>query len=175
MEDIIEDSLTDKDIKDDFLPHAKIIKYNELDNYKNIDALLPKPKDYVIILIEQAPNEGHWVCICKNHGTIYYFDPYGNRATEDLEWNDKETNRLLDQDRKYILNLLNNSPYPVFYNDFRYQKMEPNINTCGRHVIFFIVNNQIYDRTLEEYYTFMQCLKKAYKVSYDEIVSTFVN
>ena len=54
LKDIIADPLDDLEIRH-YLPHAKIITYNELSRYKSINQLLPGETDYVIILLDEAP------------------------------------------------------------------------------------------------------------------------
>ena len=58
-------SFTNDDIKK-YLPDIKIIEYNDLVEYKNIDELLPKDRDSVIMLIETDDNCGHWTSLSKD-------------------------------------------------------------------------------------------------------------
>ena len=59
-------SLSNEDITKFFNKYkipVKIIKYSEIDNYKNIEKLFDKTNN-IIILFETAKNTGHW-CILK--------------------------------------------------------------------------------------------------------------
>ena len=42
-----------------------MVKFGDLENYKDIYELLPLWEDFRIILIEQKLNSGHWVCITR--------------------------------------------------------------------------------------------------------------
>ena len=174
LDKVINTPLTDETIRNHLGKNAKIIKFSEFKNYNTIDDLLHGEKDYAIILIEQRLNSGHWCSLTKNFNKINWFDPYGYTPSNDLSWNDKSTNIELDQNPRYLLDLLDTSPYPVLYNDVKYQRDGDHINDCGRHSIFFIVNNVDYDRSLSEYYDFMKYLKETYKLTYDQIVSIMV-
>jgi len=175
LNEIIQQPTTDADIKHFLGNNTKILKYADLSKYNNIHDLLPKQTDFVVLLFEQEIDKGHWVCICKNNDEISYFDPYGNRPSENFKWNSNTTNNELQQDKRSILNLFDSSNIPVFYNDFRYQKMENDINTCGRHVSFFIINNQQYGRSLDDYHDLMNYLKTTFKLNYDQIVSVVID
>jgi len=60
------EALGDDDIRR-FLgnPDAKIIDYSKLEGVPSIDALLPNPGDYCIILYEDSQNHGHWTVVNK--------------------------------------------------------------------------------------------------------------
>ena len=51
--------LSDEDIRDILGPNCKIMKYSGLADYNDLDDLLPKLKDYAIILYEEDENIGH--------------------------------------------------------------------------------------------------------------------
>ena len=57
--------------------HKKVVKYSDLENYKEIYQLLPEWEDYKIILLEQKPRMGHWVCLTKRNNVFIFFDTYG--------------------------------------------------------------------------------------------------
>jgi hypothetical protein len=65
LTEIIEDPLDDAEIKYYLGQKAKILKYSELAKYKSIDELLPNEKDFAVLLYEESPNVGHWVCLLK--------------------------------------------------------------------------------------------------------------
>lgn len=179
---IIASALGDDDIKS-YLPDAKIIKYSDLKKYNNIEELLPKNKSYAIILYETEPNKGHWTCISryndKNKGDlIEFFDSLADNGEPDsqLKWNNKNTNKMLGQGQELLKPLLHKSELPVIYNKFKFQsegnkKDGNNINTCGRHCVFRIKNLLDCNRNLEQYYNFLNSIKKDSKNTYDEIVS----
>jgi hypothetical protein len=182
--EIIEHPLGDDEIKY-YLPDANIIKYSDLKKYKSIDALLPHNKSYSIILYENSPNVGHWVCIMKYNDkkrgdVIEFFDSLADDGKPDsqLNWT-KPFNKMLGQGKNYLSNLLNNTDKEVIYNKFKFQsegnkKDGNNINSCGRHCVFRIKNLLDCDRNLEEYFKYMADIHKESNNTYDEIVSNLV-
>lgn len=170
---IIVDPLDDSEIRD-YLDPVKILKYSDLKNYKSIEELLPNDKSYIIILVEQSFNNGHWICISRFNNIIEYFDSYGLAPSQNLKWNDCELNKELGQGFKYLNYLFDNTKLNVIYNPIEYQGESSNINTCGRHCIFRILMMVANNMNLNKYYKFMKSIKDKYKKSYDEIVSYFI-
>ena len=78
----MDDFITDKDINAYFgqKDKHKIIFWSDLKYKDNIQQLLPKNKDYRIILIGvDSKYNGHWVLITRDNKTITYFNSYGGR------------------------------------------------------------------------------------------------
>lgn len=179
---LIASALGDDDIKK-YLPNAKIMKYSDLRNYKSIEDLLPSNKTYAIILYENQKNKGHWVCIMrykdkKKGDLIEFFDSLADDGKPDsqLKWVSSETNKFLGQGKPILTTLLNKSNLPVIYNKFKFQSEGNNIdgkdiNTCGKHCIFRIINLLNHNRNLEDYYKLMATAKKQSKNTFDEIVA----
>jgi len=159
-----------------YLPDARIMKYSEFKNYKSIDDILPNNKDYVIILNEIGrPNNGHWTAICKFNNSIQYFDPYGDKPSSTLKLNDPNLNNILGQNKAYLNKLINDFKGDTYYNDFRYQELENDVNTCGRHTCFFILSMLKRNYNLNQYYKFMNKLKDNSDEDFDTIVSYMIN
>jgi len=179
---IITSALGDDDIKY-YLPDATIMKNSDLKKYSSIEQLLPKDKSYAIILYETEPNKGHWTCISRyknknKKDVIEFFDSLADDGSPDspLKWNSKKTNKLLGQGKPVLTKLLKESNIPVIYNKFKFQSEGnnidgQNINTCGRHCIFRLLNLLDCNRTLEDYYKLMGEVKKESGNTYDQIVS----
>ena len=164
------DSMDDSEIKMQD-KDIKIIVYNDLKDYKTIDELLPKKKDYVILLYQtEAENSGHWVALCRDNDNIYYFDSYGKPADQPQEWNTK--NIMIPN---LLTNLLNDDNFNVYENDKAYQKHAYLINTCGRHCVNFIEFFKNFNFDLFDYYKAMKELKTNLKKSYDDIVCALIN
>ena len=179
---IIASALGDDDIKK-YLPDAKILKYSDLNKYKNIEELLPNNKSYAIILYENQKNKGHWVCLMrykdkKKGDLIEFFDSLADNGEPDsqLKWVSGQVNKMLGQGKPILTSLLKKSNLPVIYNKFKFQS-EGNkkdgdlINTCGKHCVFRIANLLNNDRNLEDYYKLMATAKKQSKNTFDEIVA----
>jgi hypothetical protein len=174
LEEIIEDPLGDNDIRQ-YLPNAKILKYSELSNYKTIDDLMPDNTDFSVILYEDSPNKGHWVCVLKYKPYIEFFDSFGGSPDSQLGWVSCKVRRMLDQSKTYLTDLFNKSPYDIIYNPIKYQATNDDINTCGRHCVFRILNLMKQNRDLAQYYELMKKLKEETNETYDEIVANIIN
>lgn len=139
LKDLMEYSLSDKDIRDYFDNKINVFKYNELKAFKNIDEALGKYKR-CIILFENKQNSGHWCALMEikmknGKKAILFHDPYGLIPTEQMKYIPKSFEKLSDQRKEYLLRLLYEQPLEVRYSQFRLQKLAPNINTCGRHCV----------------------------------------
>lgn len=159
--------------------YKKIIKYNQLKNYKSIDHLLPKINDYKIILIESQENSGHWILILKYKNKekktiIEYYNSYGMKPEADLNYIGNTMNKLLGNNKDDLNNLLDNAiskGYEVIYNKKRFQSSNKKVNTCGRHVINRIIMNKKFKMDLYEYIDFIEELKKRYDTEADVVIA----
>jgi hypothetical protein len=135
-------SLSDADIKNLLYDkNIKIMSYDKLEDYNNIEELLPRRRDAVIILYRRKENYGHWVCLCKDDKKLFFFDPLGYRPDKQLLWTEKYLRKTLNQDEPHLSYLLNDAlkrKYKIYFNETKYQKEEQAINTCGRHIVNFI-------------------------------------
>ena len=113
-------ALGDDDIKKE-LPDAKIMDYEGLKQYNNIDELLPENGRYVIILYEHQQNSGHWVALARQNDRIFFFCSYGVKIDGQLKWVDYNTRKELGSDIPHLTHLVDNSPYDIYYNDVAYQ------------------------------------------------------
>ena len=69
--------LSDSDIKNILGDNTKILEYKDLLNYTDINKILTKDKDYIILLYELKASSGHWTAILKYDNLLEHFDPYG--------------------------------------------------------------------------------------------------
>lgn len=180
---IIDDPMSDYDIRLYLGKNAKIITYDELKNYKTIDDIMPNHKDFVVILFrEDTEGHNHWIGMTKDKSknAVYHFCSYGSYPDEYLfTWINCKMRKKLGEDRAYMTDLLNSCVYDVFYNDIKYQLMEykgdDNIATCGRHLTNFIINFIDNGMDLKKYYEYMRGLQQKQKKTYDAIVSELVD
>ncbi|HXS60463.1 MAG TPA: hypothetical protein VN703_06590 [Candidatus Sulfopaludibacter sp.] len=125
---------------------TKIITYPQIYQFKNIDDLL-KPFDNVVILYETSPSYGHWVCLLKhkNKGKPYieFFDSYGMPPDKQLTFISKEFRKQNNEAYPILSDMLIKSKYPIKYNDVQLQKLYEDVSSCGRHVAFRIVMQNI--------------------------------
>jgi hypothetical protein len=113
-EEIIEEPLGDDDIRQ-YLPDAKIMRYNKLHQYTTIEDLLSNPIDYAILLYEDRPMKGHWVCVLRYNDTVEFFDSYGGSPDSQLKWNKNAVNQELNQ-QPFLTNLFDLTNKEVIYN-----------------------------------------------------------
>lgn len=176
VQKVIQCPISDEIIKE-YLPEAKIIQYGDLKNYNYIEDLLSKNIDYAIILYPtESINNGHWVAILRYNNIIEYFDPYGEDVDNPLiKWLSCLERIKFNIPIPYLSRLLNNYKGNVVYNGFDFQQEKPNINTCGSHCIFRIINLLKHNYDLKQYYNLLVKLKQKYKINFDEIVATQIN
>ena len=156
----------------------KIIKYSSLKDYKNIDELIPDYNDYRIILIESEFNSGHWVCVLKykieDKPVIEYFNSYGMKMGNDLNFISSIMNRLLGQEKNDLDKLLDTGKdkYEIIYNKKRFQSNKKNVNTCGRWCLLRIIMMKFYGMNLIEFIIFIEELKDKYDMDADIVVAS---
>lgn len=172
-EQVIEEPMGDDDIRH-YFPNAKIITYSQLNDYENLEDLLSKDKDFAFLLIEESPNKGHWTAISRYGDTAEFFDSYGGQPDSQLKWNSKDKNKQLGQGHKKLTELFNKFGGKVVYNPVKYQEDASDVNTCGRHCTFRIINMKN-GKNLDNYYNYMKSLKNNTGKNYDEIVANFVS
>ena len=171
MQEVKATSLGDDDIRM-FLDNPKIITYAELANANSIDDVLLN--DYVILLYEDSPNHGHWTAVNKINDTIQFFDPYGGKPDSQQKWVPMEMRKELGEGKPYLTRLFDKCPYPVEYNDVKYQKESPQINDCGRHCVNFIKAFKEKGLDLQGYYKWMKECSKKMKLDFDGVVCALI-
>lgn len=141
-----------------------ILSYPELYEYNSIEDLFSNGIEKVIILYLQDKNgnnmNGHWVCLTKYKNIVSFFDPYSYMPDSQIKWNDKKQRLKLNQDENYLTKLLldyANRGGIVEYNDMKFQKHDPNINTCGRHCA---IRARFYEIPLKKYQNLFKEMKK---------------
>lgn len=172
IKEVEENSISDTELRK-YLPGAKIVVYNELKNYKDIEELLPKDKSYFILLYRDSSNAGHWVSLKRTKKGIEYFCSYGTPIDGQLKWYPDGMNKQFGQYIPYLTMLLNKTKLDVFWNDIRYQSNDDDIVTCGRHSIFNMLGYLNDNMDLKKYYNYMKKLKG--KGTFDEVVSKRIN
>lgn len=139
---------------------------NEVDikQYKNLtESYIRNMKNgqHTIILYPVNGNDmnGHWCVFSKINNNYMFFDPYGFKCDAKL----KGYPKLL-------------SKFKPISNTYRFQKLNKDINTCGRHCCMFIFLNKKYGvDTHNDYKLYMQELKKILGMDYDHIVTSMIN
>jgi len=142
--------------------------YHDLADVSDIDEILVN--DSVVILYEQKPKNGHWVCIVRymtgNQPTIEFFDSYGLFPDDEKKHINDKFLALSGQKFNKIADLLLRASgrYRIEFNDSKLQKWSTKINTCGRHVISRIILKTL---TNKEYNRFM----RSFNISPDDVAT----
>jgi hypothetical protein len=132
--------ISDADFKNVFGLDTKIIKYNELKEYKTFYDLMPEPCSFVIVLTESQENSGHWCCLFRTKDDeIYWMDSYGIKPDGELKFIPDSMRRMLGETTNELQRLIKTVPKGKFhYLKKRIQTMKEGINTCGRWTMIFI-------------------------------------
>ena len=156
------------------LGDCKIITYPDLAKYNNLEELLPKPYDFVIILLLESPQSGHWCALLRYSSVFEWFDSYGFPVDYDLtHWLTPLQRLKLGESKKYLSYLLQGRNY--IYNKVKYQQMKPNINTCGSHVAYRCYKFKTASFTLRDYQQHVNNTCKVNGLTPDELVAKFVS
>jgi hypothetical protein len=149
---------------------CKIVLYPDLHKYHDIDQLFDK-NNCCIILYEAKPRYGHWCVLIKfEPNSIEFFNPYGGLPDNSLDYIDPEFRIKNNEFIPYLSQLMYNSPYHLFYNEFQFQKKSPDIKTCGRHCVVRSMNRKM---DIYQYKNMMDKLRKKLKTDYDGVVTLF--
>jgi hypothetical protein len=155
-----------------------ILKYSELDDYTDLEELLPHHKSYKILLIEYEKQSGHWICILRYGKTIEIFNSFGAKPSWDDFIDSKVYNKYLGQYALFLNKLIkkekDEKKFVLIYNQIQFQKKSHKVNTCGRHVINRILCMLYFDMNLDDYIKFMKKSKKDTGFNYDEIVTKII-
>lgn len=165
-------ALSDKEVLNIINGRAKLILYPELHKYKSIDHLL-EPYGACILLYEAKPRYGHWCCVFKvNDKLIEYFNPYGGFhegfPDKSLEYIPMDFRLKSNQYYPYLSFFMYNSPYDLSYNEYKFQKHNKDIKTCGRWVALRIVFKHL---SLDQFYQFIEFLKQKLNMTSDQLVT----
>ena len=131
---------TDGDLRQATHNRIKIIDYDNLANYNDIDQLLPNSKSSFILLYEDSPNSGHWTAVGRDVNNDYwFFCSYGSDVDEPLSWTPKITRIKLGAGQKYLSKILNGRN--VLYNSTPFQNENSDEAVCGDFVAFVVNQN----------------------------------
>lgn len=111
-----------------------IIPYSTLSKYKTIQELLPEDKSFKILLLEEAPNRGHFVALYRQDDLIIYFNSYGEKPDRDMNCIPRCVRKMLGEDKPEISRLCDGMT--IWYNERRLQGKDS--QTCGRYCVFAI-------------------------------------
>lgn len=153
-------------------PDIKIVCYNELADYDNIDEILYPTGAFIILYLTTSMNSGHWDLVFVRDKKLHFFDSYGFRP--DSNQNNYVSGGILDKSNQaysLLLRLMKDSRYKkVYFNDFKFQGL--NTSTCGRWCLMRLILRELTD---EEFIKFIKLLSKKCMCKYDELIVALSN
>ena len=145
------------------------------DFYKltNINDLFPIDCNSGLILFEDKSlgniKSGHFCAIKRLGNKIIFFDSYGGKPGNQLKYIKDSYRKETNQIANHLAKLMYYSNYDeLHYNQFKFQRMKKDINTCGRHAGLFLR----FDKMPEEYKDIMDDLIDKLNIgsgNYDEL------
>lgn len=137
-------SLSKSDINDMLHRDTNIYTTKELDKFRHIDEIFDPLGRVIILYLTEDDHTGHWISLLKKGDTIEYYDPYGSHPKNqgDVLNIDKSVDLNLNGENK-ILNMIKDAGYKVKHNTRKSQPDKIGINTCGRHIVFRTLLNDM--------------------------------
>ena len=172
--------ITDSDLEEYFGRGVQehIVVYGDLDDYGNdITKLLPKQRDYAIILIESKPSSGHWILLLRSGQTLEVFNSYGFFPSTELDYNLKSVNKMLDSETRWLNLMLEEAlrnGFKVVYNKKRFQSLDSGVATCGKYLIFRLNMFLNKNMNLSTFIQVMDRLGKRLDLTPDELVTFLI-
>jgi hypothetical protein len=169
--------MSSDDFKELLGDDIKIVEFPHLEQYNDINELLPNKKDYCIIFyienIINASQIGHWTCLLRDNNKYYFFDSYGINEKNELSFIDKTKRIKYNENINYLDRLLKG--YNYTNNKNKFQKFNKNINTCGRWVYIIIYIFKCFHKiNFDDIYKLMMNTQKKYKLKDLDNVSVFL-
>lgn len=142
-------ALSDEDIRKVLGADVKIIVYPDLKNYISIEDIFDSKGRCIMLFPNSTPTSGHWCCLLRKHAGIEFFNPYGKPpASTKVDHVPAQLAKELNVDKPYLEKLLKESGLRVYYNTERFQRISPNIATCGR---WCAVRMMLFKLTLKQF------------------------
>ena len=127
--------LGDDDINKILEPDTHIFTYPYLKQVKDIDEIFDPYGRAMMLYLTENKNTGHWVCLIRRPDEIEFFDPYGEPVDKQLTWVGKGKRTQLEQDRPLLSKLLREKGVDVVCNKTKFQLVDDDVATCGRHCV----------------------------------------
>lgn len=171
VEEIKQYALSNDDIQEILEPDTKILTYPEFANMSSIDECFDKLGRCIFLFLTKSPTMGHWITMFKRGNNIHYWDSYGEPPEAQRKWISEEKLEELGEEEPYLLNLLKQSGYRVYWNTHAYQTDKEDVNTCGRWAVARLIckdmdDHQFYNLVKDE-------MKKRGISSPDDFVALF--
>ena len=134
MESQINKSLSATEVLNLLDNKANFVQYSDVHKIPTIDELLG-PHKKCVLLYQTSRNYGHYVAIWEHNNIIFFSDSYGGIVDSQLNFVPPDLKDELNSNHNYLIRLLYNSGKKVEFNQYQLQSREPDVATCGRHVV----------------------------------------
>lgn len=123
--------------------------YEQLISYKELRELFlnhdtGEYKEAAVILYQESRYSGHYVCLIKREDSYEFFDSFGLKPDEELQYAHYIST-------PYLRNLIDNER--VTYNTVKLQQNKSSISTCGRYAGVRIAMREL---SLPEFHSFFR-------------------
>ena len=168
---LINYSITNTDIEN-YLMNPNIVKYADLSTMDGIDELF-NGGCYVIILVESEENSGHW-CLCLRYDDdiIEQFDSYSWKIDNEMRYISSDQKLKLNEENNELANILKG--YKVVVSKYRFQKLNSDVDTCGKWVLLRILMFILGRMEIDEFTQWFKKLAKKEGCSNDELVCRLI-
>lgn len=164
-------ALSDGQLKRVLGGKVNIVLYPDLHKMRSLDEVMG-PHGAAIILFEARPSYGHWCAVFRgpggDDGMVEFFNPYGGYPDDSLKHIGAAFAAETDQDFPYLSHLMMRSPYRLSYNQYAFQRHNPDVKTCGRHCAARIL---LRDLPLDSYKDWIVSQAKRTGTDADAVVS----
>lgn len=124
-------SISGDEIIDSLNKQVILIKYSDLHLYNSLEEIL-NISTRIIILLEEEPNVGHYICIVLNQNVLNYFDSYGLYIFDQMRYTMYPNDNILDIYIKQYMT--NNRHIKLDVNFYRLQSNSRKSSVCGRYI-----------------------------------------
>lgn len=158
--------LSNYDIENVLGKSIKILTYKELTKYNTIAKAFGKHK-FIGLLYERIEGNGHWVLLINHRDSIEHFDSYGIFPDDELKFTDIIYRKKNNMYFPYLTYLLLNSKKKKEYNNYKFQKENNNISTCGRWLLFRAKTSLM---NIDKFNELINKLRKERKTTNDKLI-----
>jgi hypothetical protein len=116
-----------------------------------------------IVLVLETTNFGHYTCLVNQGNSLVWYDSLAVMPDRELKFNDKETNRRLDQTHPYISDMMRAFPGKLEYNSLQNQRDGSSDNSCGFGVGLFILMR--HKMSLNQFNKFLRTMSRKLKLT----------
>lgn len=176
---IIKSELSTEQMNRYFEGNANIISRQQMSNFKTLAECFRNYECDHCIIFTATNNlySGHFQCMYIDNGKLYFFDSYGFGCDDLVKQLKSKFHQL-----PILTTLISKSQYAneAYENSVEYQEEADDINTCGRYCLTVLIMHYYFKKikkpfSLIDFYYIMNALKKKYNLSFDEIVSYFID